>query len=79
MPKVGVGKATAAVLAGDTDRFWERVAFRGDVLNWCGSSPLYTFLRVAPPTRGHLLRYEQWQIDPESIVTCAGLAFERAA
>jgi AmmeMemoRadiSam system protein B len=66
-------------LSGDADRFWSRVAFAGDVLNWCGSSPLYTFLRAAAPARGHLLWYEQWQIDPESVVSCAGLAFEAAA
>lgn len=63
------------LLAGDAQGFWSRVAYRGDALNWCGTSPLYTFLRAAPPVAGEVLHYEQWQIDPESVVSCAGLAF----
>jgi hypothetical protein len=60
---------------GDASGFWSRVSLRSDPLNWCGTAPLYTFLRVAPPVRGELLHYEQWQIDSESVVSCAGLAF----
>jgi AmmeMemoRadiSam system protein B len=63
------------LLAGDAAGFWSRVAYRGDALNWCGTSPFYTFLRAAPPVVGEVLHYEQWQIDPESVVSCAGLAF----
>ncbi len=63
---------------GDAPGFWSRVAFGGDALNWCGTSPFYTFLRVAPKVVGEVLHYEQWQIDPESVVTCAGLAFYEA-
>jgi MEMO1 family protein len=63
------------VAQGDADRFWSRAAAGGDALNWCGTSPFYTFLRAAPPVRGEVLHYEQWQIDPESVVSCAGLAF----
>ena len=68
-------------LAGDADGFWDLVRGdegEGDDLKWCGSSPLYTFLRVAGPVGGRLLRYEQWNIDEESVVSFAGLAFERA-
>ncbi len=38
--------------------FWSRVSFAGDSLNWCGTSPFYTFLRVAPrgPRRAAALR-----------------------
>jgi AmmeMemoRadiSam system protein B len=64
--------------AGDADGFWSRAASPGDALNWCGTSAFYTFLRVAPPVRGRVLHYEQWQIDPESVVSCAGLAFHEA-
>ena len=55
---------------------WDLVEGKGDDdLKWCGSSPFYTFLRAAGSLRGELLRYEQWNIDPESVVTFAGMAF----
>ncbi len=50
---------------------------RGDDLKWCGASPLYTFLQRRPRRRGELLRYEQWNIDPASVVSFAALAFGR--
>ena len=68
----------ASLAQGDAPGFWSRVAFRGDALNWCGTAPLYTFLRVAPEVRGEVLHYEQWQIDSDSVVSCAGLAFREA-
>ena len=68
----------ASLAQGDASRFWSRVAFRGDALNWCGTAPLYTFLRVAPRVRGEVLHYQQWQIDSDSVVSCAGLAFREA-
>ena len=68
----------ASLARGDASGFWSRAAFRGDALNWCGTAPLYTFLRVAPPVRGEVLHYEQWQIDSDSVVSCAGLAFREA-
>jgi AmmeMemoRadiSam system protein B len=62
--------------SGDAEGFWDLVEGKGDDdLKWCGSSPFYTFLRAAGPLRGELLRYEQWNIDPESVVTFAGMAF----
>ena len=65
------------VAAGDADGFWASV--RGnDELKWCGVSPLYTFLRVAAPLRGELLHYDQWNIDADSVVSFAGMAFSRA-
>jgi AmmeMemoRadiSam system protein B len=61
---------------GDAEGFWDLVEAKGDDdLKWCGASPFYTFLRAAGPLRGELLRYEQWNIDPESVVTFAGMAF----
>jgi len=68
----------ARLTGGDADGFWARVSYAGDSLSWCGTAPFYTFLRVAPRVRGELLHYEQWQIDPESVVSCAGLAFYAA-
>jgi len=45
--------------AGDAAGFWDLVQERRDDLNWCGSSPLYTFLKAVPEARGTLNRYEQ--------------------
>jgi AmmeMemoRadiSam system protein B len=62
--------------SGDAEGFWDLVEGKGDDdLKWCGSSPFYTFLRAAGSLRGELLRYEQWNIDSESVVTFAGMAF----
>ncbi len=47
--------------------------------SWCGASPLYAFLKATAPKRGALLRYEQWNIDPASVVSFAALAFGRDA
>ncbi|MCL6505638.1 MAG: AmmeMemoRadiSam system protein B [Bryobacteraceae bacterium] len=69
----------ARIEAGDAEGFWELVQKDQDPLHWCGSSALYTFLRVRPQARGRLLRYEQWNIDPESVVSFAALAFHEAA
>jgi AmmeMemoRadiSam system protein B len=72
----------ARALAGDAPGFWALVRGEdgaGDDLNWCGAAPLYAFLRAAPGLEGRLLRYEQWNIDEESVVSFAGLAFTPAA
>ncbi|HZL20885.1 MAG TPA: AmmeMemoRadiSam system protein B [Polyangia bacterium] len=73
------------IAAGDADGFWELVAWRTrpvddpgpreDELKWCGTSPLYTFLRALPDARGRLLCYEQWNIDHASVVSFGALAF----
>ncbi|MGH9534094.1 MAG: AmmeMemoRadiSam system protein B [Terriglobales bacterium] len=68
-----------AVLAGEAEPF-RRMADadltgRRDGLNWCGSSALYAFLRAAPPARGELLHYGQWNIDAHSIVSYAAIAW----
>jgi hypothetical protein len=66
------------VAAGDAAGFWEQVAPEADRhLRWCGSSPLYTFLRAVPEARGRILRYEQWNIDAQSVVSFAALAFDK--
>ncbi len=62
----------------DAAGFWELVRENHDDLKWCGSSPFYTFLRAAPGARGELLRYEQWNIDEQSVVSFSGMAFTRS-
>ena len=64
------------IVAGDAQGFWNLVMERGDDdLKWCGSSPIYTFLRAVPQARGHRLGYEQWNIDDASVVSFGALAF----
>jgi AmmeMemoRadiSam system protein B len=62
---------------GNARGFWEALREEGDPLKWCGASPFYTFLAAARPPRGRLLHYEQWNIDDESVVSFAGMAFPR--
>jgi AmmeMemoRadiSam system protein B len=61
--------------AGDAEGFWDLVQENQDDLKWCGSSPVYTFLKVMPQARGRLEKYEQWNIDPQSVVSFAGMSF----
>ena len=65
----------ARLEAGDAAGFWEQVQENQDDLKWCGSAPLYTFLKALPEARGTLLRYQQWNIDTASVVTFAGMRF----
>ena len=62
--------------AGDRSSYWGLVQENQDDLKWCGSAPLYTFLKVLPEARGELLHYDQWQIDAGSVVSFAALRFE---
>jgi hypothetical protein len=70
-------KRIERVVESDGDGFWSLIQENRDDLKWCGSSPLYTFLKALPGARGDLLRYEQWNIDPESVVSFAGIAFSK--
>ena len=70
-------KRIAAINAGDPRSFWSQVQEQRDDLKWCGSSPLYTFLKAVPEARGELLRYQQWNIDDQSVVSFAGMAFSK--
>jgi AmmeMemoRadiSam system protein B len=63
--------------AGDPRGFWDLVQENRDDLKWCGSSPIYTFLKAVPPARGTLRRYDQWNIDAQSVVSFAGISFAR--
>jgi AmmeMemoRadiSam system protein B len=62
---------------GDAAGFWDLVKENEDDLKWCGSSPLYTFLKAVPEARGTLRGYEQWNIDERSVVSFGALAFRR--
>ena len=66
------------VNTGNAEGFWELVCENEDDLKWCGSAPIYTFLRAVPDARGELLHYDQWNIDQQSVVTFAGMSFRRA-
>jgi AmmeMemoRadiSam system protein B len=63
------------VIRGDAGGFWSLVQENRDDLRWCGSAPIYTFMKAVPDARGTLLEYEQWNIDEESVVTFAGMVF----
>lgn len=63
------------VCNGDSEEFFELVRPEEDRLKWCGFSPLYTFMRAVPEARGNLLRYEQWNIDEQSVVSFAAMEF----
>ena len=63
------------VAAGDAAGFWELIRQNRDDLKWCGSSPFYTFLKVRPDARGRIDRYDQWNIDAQSVVSFAGMSF----
>ncbi len=68
-------KRIGSIADGDAAGFWNQVRERHDDLKWCGSSPFYTFLKAMPQARGALTRYEQWNIDPVSVVSFAGMRF----
>ena len=62
--------------SGDAAGLWAAIQEDGDPLKWCGSAPLYTFLKAVPTARARLLGYEQWNIDEQSVVSFGALAFE---
>ena len=67
-----------SINSGDVRGFWEQVQENQDDLKWCGSAPLYTFLRAVPNARGSLRHYQQWNIDEKSVVTFAGMSFSHS-
>jgi AmmeMemoRadiSam system protein B len=60
---------------GNSEEFFELVRPEEDRLKWCGFAPLYTFLNAVPEARGKLLRYDQWNIDEQSVVSFAAMEF----
>ncbi len=67
------------IAGGNLGGYWSLVQDGHDDLKWCGSSPLYTFMRVMPGLRGELLHYHQWQIDPNSVVSFGAMRFDESA
>ena len=63
--------------AADSRGFWDLVQENEDDLKWCGSSPVYTFMKAVPEARGTLRGYQQWNIDDHSVVSFGAMAFER--
>jgi hypothetical protein len=61
----------------DAAGFWELIQQNQDDLKWCGSAPIYTFLKAVPEARGTLRRYQQWNIDEQSVVSFAAIGFRR--
>jgi MEMO1 family protein len=59
----------------DAPGFWDLIQENQDDLKWCGSAPIYTFLKVVPQARGTLRRYQQWNIDEQSVVSFAAIGF----
>ena len=67
------------VAEADNRGFWDLVQQNRDDLKWCGSAPLYTFLSAVPEARGNLRRYQQWNIDEQSVVSFAAMTFHGRA
>ena len=65
----------ARVAAGDLAGYYALVEPNHDDLRWCGHGPLYTFLASAEGFQGRVLSYEQWNIDPQSVVSFTGMEF----
>jgi MEMO1 family protein len=65
----------ALIEAGDAEGFWNLTGKSRDSLKWCGTTPLYTFMKAVPAARAGLLRYDQWNIDDHSVVSFGALAF----
>ena len=61
---------------GNREAYWDLIQERHDDLKWCGSAPFYTFLKIMPQAKGELLHYDQWQIDPRSVVSFGAMRFE---
>jgi hypothetical protein len=66
-------EALDAVVSGDAEAFFQRVARDGDRRRVCGLPPIYAALRLLHPAEGRLLKYGQWP-DPSGTVTFAAAA-----
>lgn len=67
-----------ALQSGDARKFWQDVQYQRDPLKWCGSACLYTLMQVFPGLQSEVLRYGQWPIDEESLVTFGAIRFTDA-
>ena len=66
----------AQIEAGEREAYWSLVQESQDDLKWCGAAPFYTFMKAMPAAKGQLLHYQQWQIDPESVVSFGAMRFK---
>ncbi|MBL8205790.1 MAG: AmmeMemoRadiSam system protein B [Blastocatellia bacterium] len=60
---------------GKRGEFLERVLPNYDELKWCGFTPIYTFMQAVPNARGNVMLYDQWNIDPASVVSFTAMEF----
>jgi AmmeMemoRadiSam system protein B len=67
----------SSIATSDARGFWDQVQHREDDLKWCGSSPFYTFLKAVPGLTADLRRYQQWNIDGQSVVSFGAMTFSR--
>ncbi len=63
------------VCEGNSGEFLELVLPNYDELKWCGFTPIYTFLQAIKNVRGNVMLYDQWNIDPGSVVSFTALEF----
>lgn len=63
------------VCRNESAAFMELVLPDRDPLKWCGLTPIYTFMQAVRGAQGTVLKYDQWNIDNESVVTFAALEF----
>lgn len=63
------------VCAGKSGEFFELVVRDYDPLKWCGFTPVYTFMQTLKAARGEVLKYDQWNIDENSVVSFTAMEF----
>lgn len=61
----------------DADSFFNKISFDNDKWKICGTSPIYTLLKILKPTDVEFLRYNQWsEHETQSAVTFASFALK---
>jgi MEMO1 family protein len=63
------------VVEGNSGELLEMVLPNYDELKWCGFAPIYTFMQAVPGARGNIMLYDQWNIDPASVVSFTAMEF----
>lgn len=63
------------VCRNESEAFIDLVLPNRDPLKWCGLTPIYTFMQAVRGAQGKVLKYDQWNIDNESVVTFAAMEF----
>lgn len=65
------------VCRNDREAFLDTVLPQRDPLKWCGFTPLYTFMQAVKGARGNVLKYDQWNIDDQSVVSFTAMEFAK--